>query len=93
MPLFESRRLKTHGPLTVSEPTIDLMSNFSELEAAEEARDELEWALEELYLRVRDGDLGDLPGDVSSLVPWLKCTTRRSTARLRWIDASSTKKR
>ena len=48
-----------------------------DFEGSEEAREELEWALEELCLRIRNGDVRDLPEDMSGVVPWLKSTTRR----------------
>ena len=64
-----------------------------DFEASEEARAELEWALEEFYLRVRDGTVGDLPKDMSSLIPWLKSTTRRQRPIYVGSTSRSAKKR
>jgi hypothetical protein len=51
--------------------------DFREFETADEARSVLEWALEELYFRVRPYNMDGLPEDVASLIPWLKATSQR----------------
>src|SRR5277367_735761 len=66
--------------------------DFREFEAADEARGVLEWALEELYLRVRPY-VDDLPADVTSLVPWLKATSLRPLPVYLGSTSRSAKKR
>jgi len=75
----------------IQTPLIDNV-DFSEFEAAEEARGVLEWSLEELYLRVRPYVDG-LPNDVTGLVPWLKATTLRPLPVYVGSNARSAKKR
>jgi len=48
-----------------------------EFEAVEEAKIELEWALEDLFSRIRLGNIDGLPDDVANLLPWLKSTSER----------------
>ena len=49
--------------------------DFSDYVVVEEAKKELEWALEELYWRLHN-HVKDLP-DIASLIPWLKSTSKR----------------
>ena len=67
--------------------------DFRDFEAADEARSVLEWALEELYFRVRPCNVDGLPEDVASLIPWLKATSQRPLPVYLGSSSRSAKKR
>lgn len=64
--------------------------NFSDYQALQEARNELESALEDFYLLVRN-DADDLPKDFIDLIPWLK--SKKSLSEKAVLISSNTKNR